>query len=783
MMDSKSLDMLEFPRIREMIAGYTAFSGGRELAENLLPRQDAQGILHLLAQTAEARQLLNLDQGFSIGDVTDIREKAYLAEKEGILEPLSLLEVRSSLAALHALRRYLKELAEDYPRLGEIAGNIEELRQIEKDIGSCIDPSGEVLDSASPALGTIRRQLRDTRSQILEKLEQIVRSPRGQRILQEDIITEREGRYVVLVKMENRHDIKGIVHDISNTEATVFIEPAITVGLGNAIRELVIEERREIERILRILSAGVGAHADDIARNIELAAELDLIMAKARFGRRIKGAEPVIIEADGPERTGYLKLVNARHPLLGENAVPFSVELGHDYSILVITGPNTGGKTVTLKTIGLLSLMAQAGIPIPADAESHLPVFDGVFADIGDEQSIEQTLSTFSWHMGNINRIVKQATGKSLVLLDELGTSTDPAEGSALARAILRYFLQRSTLAVATTHFSDLKAFAYATAGLENASLEFDPVNLTPTFQLALGIPGGSNAMATAARLGLPPERIDDARGMLTQGGQELETLLNNLMTEKQNISSVQKELDAERRRLQKQNAEMTAELERLKTEERHTIRQARDDIVREAAELNREIRQAAAEMRKSNSADRIEQARRTLADVREWLDSEAWQPPAGELPDAGSETISVGDTVRLREVGLTATVLSVSEESREVEIQAGRTKMRIGLDSVTKVTSTQAPIPPREVHPVARSAPRQLDLRGKRADEIEPLLDSYLNDAAQANLDEVRIIHGMATGTVRSIVRDFLSSHPLAKSYRAGERDEGGDGATVVRL
>lgn len=783
MMDSKSLDMLEFPRIREMIASYTAFSGGREMAENLLPRQDAEGILHLLAQSAEARQLLNLDRGFSIGDVTDIREKAYLAEKEGILEPLSLLDIKSSLAALHELRRYLRDMAEDYPRLWEIAGDIEELRQIEKDISSCIDPSGEVLDSASPALATIRRQLHDTRSQILEKLETIVRSPRGQRILQEDIITEREGRYVVLVKMENRHEFKGIVHDISNTESTVFIEPTVTVGLGNAIRELVIEERREVERILRLLSAEVGARADDIARNIELAAELDLIMAKARFGRRIKGAEPVITGPDSPESAGYLKLVNARHPLLGEKAVPFSVELGHDYGILVITGPNTGGKTVTLKTIGLLSLMAQAGIPIPADAESQLPIFDGVFADIGDEQSIEQTLSTFSWHMGNVNRIVKQATGRSLVLLDELGTSTDPAEGSALARAILRYFLQRGTLAVATTHFSDLKAFAYATGGLENASLEFDPVNLAPTYHLTLGIPGGSNAMSTAARLGLPPEIIDDARGMLTQGDQELENLLNNLMTEKQSVSSLQKELEAERRHLQQQNNEMTAELERLKTEERHTIQHARDDIVREAAELNREIRQAAAEMRKTKSADRIREARQTLSDVRERLESETWQPQAGELPVTGSETISVGDTVRLREVGLTATVLSLSGESREVEIQAGRTKMRIGLDSVTRVTDAPIPPPPREIQPAARSAPRQLDLRGKRADEIEPLLDSYLNDALQANLNEVRIIHGMGTGTVRSIVRDFLASHPLAKSFRTGERNEGGDGATVVRL
>ena len=375
--------------------------------------------------------------------MTDVRDKARLAGLEGILEPLSLLEVQQTLAALHELRRYLKSIAADYPLLWSIVEGITELHQIEKDIESCLDPAGEVLDTASPTLSAIRQQLRETRGQILEKLETVVRSPRGSRILQEDVITEREGRYVLLVKIENRNDIKGIVHDISNTGATVFMEPTATVGLGNALRELIIEERREVEKVLRLLSAEVGARSEDIARSIELVAELDLIMAKARYAQRIKAAEPEIIEP-GKKTGNFIKLVEARHPLLGDKAVAFSLEMGKDFSGLVITGPNTGGKTVTLKTIGLLSVMAQAGLLVPAAAESRLPIFDGVFADIGDEQSIEQTLSTFSWHMGNVVRIIRNATGKSLVLLDELGTSTDPAEGSALARAILRYFLARA---------------------------------------------------------------------------------------------------------------------------------------------------------------------------------------------------------------------------------------------------------------------------------------------------------------------------------------------------
>jgi DNA mismatch repair protein MutS2 len=783
MMDAKSLDMLEFPRIREMISGYAAFSGGREMAGELRPLTDYNAITHLLAQTAEARELLSLERGFTVGDVTDIREHARLAEKEGILDPAVLLEVRSCLAALHELVRALKEHIEDYPLLWDIASGIVELKQIEKDITSCIDPSGDVLDAASPDLASIRRQLRDTRGQILERLENFVQSPRGRRMLQEDVITEREGRYVVLVKMEYRHEVKGIIHDISNTEATVFVEPTATVGLGNAIRELVIEERREVERVLRILSAEIGAHAADIARNIELASELDLIVAKAKFARAVKASEPVIVPPDAPDDESWLNLVDARHPLLGDKAVPFSAELGHTYDVLVITGPNTGGKTVTLKTIGLINLMAQSGIPVPAAPESRLPIFDGVFADIGDEQSIEQTLSTFSWHIGNVNRIVRQATGRSLVLLDELGTSTDPAEGAALARAILLYFQKRGTLAVITTHFTDLKAFAHATDGLQNASLEFDPVNLRPTYHLAIGIPGGSNAMATAARLGLPQEIIETARSYLSGGGQELETLLAGLMRERRTAAELRKQAEDERRRLEKQNAAVAKELERLRSEERRTIQQARDDIVREAAGLNREIKQAVSDLRKVKSTESVEAARRALAEVRERLEAGQLRPREDEEPATESETVAVGDTVRLREVGMTANVISLDEASREVEVQAGRTRMRLSLDAVTKVTQTTPQAPPRQVLPATPAPPRQLDLRGGRADEIEPLLDSYLNDAARANLPEVRIIHGVGTGTVRAIVRDFLDGYPLVKSFRAGERDEGGDGATIVKL
>jgi len=795
-MDDKSLEMLEFPRIREILAGFTSFSASRELATTLKPLQDYEQISLLLRQAAEARQLHGLDPAFSIGGVLDIREAAKMAALESILEPQSLLEIQQTLSSLHQLRSSLGKLSSDFPLLWNIAEGIVELRQIEKDIASCLDSSGEVLDTASPNLANIRHQLREIRGQILERLEAIIRSPRGRRILQEDIVTEREGRYVILVKVEYRHEIKGIVHDISNTGATVFAEPTVTVGLGNALRELVIEERREIERILGVLSAEVGIHSGEISRSIALAADLDLALAKARYAKKMKAAEPVITASGedrgktGDSKTCFLRLVEARHPLLGEKAVPFSVEIGRDFSILVITGPNTGGKTVTLKTIGLLSLMAQAGMPIPASEESHLPVFDSVFTDIGDEQSIEQTLSSFSWHMGNIVRIIRGTTEKSLVLLDELGTSTDPAEGSALARAILRHFLSRGTLTVATTHYSDLKAFAHTTPGLDNASLEFDTVTLTPTYRLTVGIPGGSNAMATASRLGIPAEIISDARGMLAEGSRELETLLANLMAEKQKTESLHRELTIEKDGLVRRNAEIDSERQRLKAEERKIIQEARDRIVCEAAELHKEIRQAAAELRKEKSIARMEQAKRAIATVREQLNSEVWQTKAGEKTEEqeiDASTINIGDTVWVKEAGLPATVLSILEEAQEVEVQAGRTRMRLGLDSVEKTSrpldTTAQGITPAVRQPVVRAVPLELDLRGKRADEVEWALDSYLNDAAQTTIEAARIIHGIGTGTVRNIVRDFLASHPLVKSFRSGGQNEGGDGVTIVRL
>jgi MutS2 family protein len=795
-MDDKSLEILEFPRIREILAGFTAFSASRELAIDIQPLSDYEQISLLLGQSAEARRLLSLQPDFAIGGILDIRGVVAMAARDKILEPKTLVEIQQTLAAMCRVRGNLGKLSEGLPLLWNIASGIVELHYIEKDIVGCIAPNGELLDNASPTLAIVRQRLREVRQQLLQHLEAIIRSPRGRRIIQEPIITEREGRYVIPIKVEFKREMKGIVHSVSNTGVTVFVEPLVVAELGNTLRELAMEEEREVERILRNLSAEVGACEVDISRSVARAAELDLALAKARYALKARATEPILTSFNESgkilegEQAGVIRLAEAKHPLLAGKAVPLSIEIGRDFSTLVVTGPNTGGKTVVLKTIGLLSLMTQAGIPIPASAESRIPVFDGIFADIGDEQSIEQTLSSFSWHMGNIVRIINSATERSLVLLDELGTSTDPAEGSALARSILLYLLSRGTTTVATTHFSDLKVFAHTTPGLQNASLDFDPVTLAPTYHLIVGIPGGSNALATASRLGLPTEIINDARGMLSKGTQEMETLLADLISEKRAVETLHCDLERERNEAERRNVELKTEFRLLKTEGQKVIQETRDKVTREAAELQKEIRHAASELRKEKSKEKIEQARKVMSAVQEQLKSEVWQAKVDmktEEEAVEESSISAGDTVWLREVNLQATVLSVLEETRQVEVQAGMTKLRLGLDSVEKVARPRGNATPKFI-PVKRQLPEhavaaELDLRGRRAEEIEWLLDSYLNDASLSNLSEVCIIHGFGTGTVRNIVRELLVSHPLSKSFRPGGKGEGGDGVTIVKL
>jgi DNA mismatch repair protein MutS2 len=792
----RNLELLEFHKIREILAGYTSFSASRELALDLVPLSNEEDVRLRLRQSAEARRLLSLSPDFHIGDVVDIREVVKMAARGKILDTKSLLEIQKTLAATRGVKRHLMNMPQELPLLSGLAEDIVALDHIEKDIDNCLSPNGDLLDTASPKLASVRRRMREVRQELLTHLQAIVTSPRGRRIAQEPIVTEREGRYVIPVKVECRRQIRGIVHDVSNTEATVFIEPWTTTETQNELRELVAGEKDEVERILKTLSAEAGAFESEISRNIELVAELDLALAKARYARDARATEPVMVAAvrgtreEADEPGGVLRLVEARHPLLGKKAVPLSVQIGRDCSILVITGPNTGGKTVALKTMGLLSLMALAGLPIPAQAESRIPLFKGVYADIGDEQSIEQTLSTFSWHMGNIVHIINNATAQSLVLLDELGTNTDPGEGSALGRAILLHFLSQRTMTVATTHYTELKALAHATDGMQNAALDVDPVTMAPTYHLTVGIPGGSNALATASRLGLPEEIVDRARDMLSKSAQEIESLLTHLVTEQKTVESIRHGLEAELNEAEQSGADLKNKLRQLEEERRRIVKQTRDQVVREAAELQMIIRGAAADLRKEKSREKIERAKKALAGAQEKLNAEVWQAKPSvetEEVEAWEGPIASGDTVWLRDANVPATVLSVYEERGLVEVQAGKVKMTLRLDGVEKrIPSTGEVKTGRALIRAEMSKPGvlpELDLRGKRAEEVELFLDDYLNEASLSTLSQVCIIHGIGTGTVRQIVREMLASHPLVSSFRPGEKGEGGDGVTIVSM
>ncbi|MFC1939937.1 endonuclease MutS2 [Chloroflexota bacterium] len=787
-MDEKSLEILEFPEVKKILAGYTSFSVSNEMVLDLMPLSDYDEVSLLLRQSTEARSPLSIVRDFTVGGAFDIREDVKFAALGKILEPKKLTEVQQTLATARQVRNSLNEVSKEAPLLWEIAKGIEDLSNIEREITRCLSPGGEVLDHASPDLTAIRSQLRDTHELLMKRLESIMRTPRGRKIIQEPIITEREGRYVIPVKVKFRKEIKGITHDVSNTGASVFVEPWSTVDMGNTYRELQNAEKREIERILRKLSIAVGAKEAGILLSISRLAELDMIMAKARYARSVKAVEPGLIkpsnEPDRGNHSFFMKLVDARHPLLGQKAVPLSVEIGKDFSTLVITGPNTGGKTVALKNIGLLSLMTQSGIPIPASPETRMPIFDGIFADIGDEQSIKQTLSSFSWHIGNIVRIIKNATERSLVLLDELGTSTNPAEGSALARAVLLHFLSSRTLTAATTHYADLKAFAHITPGLQNASFDFDPVTLEPTYHMTVGIPGGSNALAVAARLGVPAAIIEQATTMLPQGALDLESMLSDIAAEKIKITEMRTLLEKAKNEAEARNMEIESRLAQLRSEERKLIQEARDKVMMEAADLHRQIRQANLDLRKQRSKEMVDAARKSLADVEVQLDGEVLALKT-EQPQA-QEPIAVGDTVYMSEFDLHGRVCSISEETQEVEVQAGQVTLRVRLNSIEKARSAATIQPEAKskiVTPVGRPTLSSLDLRGKRADEVEVLLDSYLNEATLANLSEVKIIHGFGTGTVRQIVRDFLTGHTLVRSFRAGNKEEGGDGVTIASL
>jgi DNA mismatch repair protein MutS2 len=781
-MDTKDLTLLEFPAIRNLIAGHCSFSLSRDMALSLEPATNPEIVQKGLNTSAEARRLLEAEPSIGVSGLEDISPDVQAAGRGKTLDSRTLALARSSLETMRLLRDRVKPRRDEIPALADLASNIGDFSPIVHAIDRAISPDGEILPNASAKLESIRRGLRDTRATLVDKLQTFIASDSERHYIQEPIVTEREGRYVIALKSERRGDVKGIVHDVSNTGATLFVEPFQTLEMGNALKELQIEEAREIERILSEISELAGAASAEIIASLKATAEIDFALAKARYAARVRAYEAQVY-APGEGNPAIIHLEEARHPLLGGGAVPLNLEIGRDFNILMITGPNTGGKTVALKTIGLLCLMTQAGLPIPAEPGTRLPVLQGVFADIGDEQSIQETLSTFGWHMSNISRILKDAQGASLVLLDEIGASTDPQEGAALARAIILHLLKRNILGAITTHYVELKVFAHVTAGLQNASFDFNPKTLKPTFHLTLGTPGGSNAIATAASFGLPQEVIAEARESLSQSARELEELLAGLQAERDRLEELNKGLDAEKQELSERGESLARELKQIKDEKKRIIQDARDGLVAELASVQKELKAAAAALKRDRSDEAVERVRnisqRAHAELKEGASAEDYSKA---LQDASE--IQTGDTVFLTEVGVEAVVTSINERTGQIEAAAGPLRFRVDRDEVSKSTGTGQPyiskkrsrLPVKEVQP-------ELDLRGRRADEVEPLLDSYLSDAALGGRRSVRIIHGFGTGTVRSIIREQAAHHPLVKSFHSAPPNEGGDGATIIEM
>ncbi|MCL4297115.1 MAG: Smr/MutS family protein [Anaerolineae bacterium] len=814
----KHLVTLEFPKILDKLAYYAMFSASKELALALRPSPylaEAQG---WQAETSEAVHLLSAKVGIGIGGTRDVRPLTGRAQRGAILIPPELLEIRQTLIAARDLQRTITRLAEVYPRLADIAQRIEPCPGLVNDINQAIDERGEVKSSASPELARIRRELETAYSRLMERLNRLVASTQYSRYLQEPLVTQRAGRYVIPLKAEFKGKIQGIIHDQSASGATLFIEPLATVELNNKWRQLQLDEEEEIRKILLALSEQVGGQSRLIDHTVVALAELDLAFAKAKYAEAMDAVEPILINpdkihggrgageqesrgeisADPRASAATFKLSAARHPLLDPaTVVPITITLPAETRMLIITGPNTGGKTVSLKTVGLLAAMAQAGLRIPAAEGSTLPFFNRIFADIGDEQSIEQSLSTFSSHMTNIVQILEQCDHRSLVILDELGAGTDPIEGSALARSILSYLLERQVTTFVATHYSELKAFAHTTPGVANASMEFNVATLSPTFRLLIGLPGASNAFTIAQRLGLPADIIDRARGLVSEDAQQIEAMLAEIKAQTEAAQQVRRQAEAEREEAEKQTQQVQKRLAEIDTERRDILNAAREDARREIKAAREEIRafkeQAEAEI-KAKAEAKVELS--PTAKIEEQLtqletkiqakierDKKSKAKPAPQPPAPG--TLSLGDKVFIPQFNTVGEVVGL--QNKQIEVQLGAFRSTVPLASVV----LQEKAAPREAEatyssvkvPPVESPGMELDLRGQVTEEALLRLDQYLDQAFLARLPWVRIIHGKGSGALRQAVRQELSGHPMVSSYRPGDESEGGEGVTVAKL
>lgn len=789
-MDDRALRTLEFAKIKEMLAAQAATSLGREICEDLIPSTEFLEVQHRQAETSEARRLYNGSKSIPLGGIHDLRPSVQRALLGGMLDPQELLDVADTIASGRRLKKFLMENREDAPILATLANMIGTFQTMEAEIRQAITVHGEVADDASPALHSIRRAQRTIQGRIKEKMDSYLRGPAA-KYLQEPIVTIRDDRYVVPVKIEYRSQVPGIVHDQSGSGSTLFIEPMAAVEMTNELKELALKEREEVARILSRLSGLLAADGNAMVDSLHAFAQIDFASAKGRLSASLDCTAPDL------ERESMLEIRRGRHPLLRGAVVPVDIHIGIGFDTLVITGPNTGGKTVTLKTMGLFVLMTQAGLHLPAGFGTRIGIFDQIFVDVGDEQSIEQSLSTFSSHMTNIVRILANLEGRALVMLDELGAGTDPTEGAALAKSILEHLHARGALTVATTHYSELKAFAFAHPRVENASVEFDSETLRPTYRLLIGVPGSSNAFEISGRLGLSPVLVDRARSYVPASQERVEDLISSIhesrsQLEKERMEAARLRMEAQQMRadFEKKYAgaqqKATDLMEKTRAQAAQILAQAR----REAEAVIDELKAALKQQREAERTQAITSARSRLSQARQALEPErAEYRRSGEAPKG----LKPGDAVVLLTLGQTGYVLAPPDASGNVLVQAGILKVTVPLLDVARAEEAEAKGGRRgaSVRSQAQSASlakareiaTELDLRGLMVEEALERVDKYLDDAVLAGAPQVRIIHGKGTGALRKAVTEHLRGHRHVTSYRLGGLGEGGDGVTVAKL
>ena len=785
----KSLNILELPSVLEMLASEAVSDAAKEAAFALKPSADKREVLRRLHETTAAKNLMVLRGSPGFSGIKDVSASLMRADRGGMLNTRELLDIAALLRCARSVQGYVGDDKKDKTEIDYLFSSLRSNKYLEEKINTSIVAEEEIADGASSELANIRRHMRIAGDKIRTSLQKIISSPYYQKALQEPIITMRNNRYVVPVKSEFKAQVPGLVHDMSSSGATMFIEPMTVVELNNEIRELLAKEKQEIDRILMALSAEASACGDDIRCDYTVLTALDLIFAKAKLSYKLNSGEPELSE------NGELVLKKARHPLLPKGtAVPIDVRLGGEFDTLVITGPNTGGKTVSIKTMGLLCVMAQCGLHIPADDGSCVPVFGKVLADIGDEQSIEQSLSTFSAHMTNIVGILNECDENTFVLFDELGAGTDPVEGAALAISIIEYARGVGAKIAATTHYAEIKVFATTTDGVQNASCEFDVETLRPTYRLLIGIPGKSNAFAISSRLGLSDSIIEDAKKRIDSEAASFEEVLESLEATRQRMEKDREEADkllkkaeidaeATAKRLSEAESEREKHTKLAKREARQIIEDARRTVDNIFDELNKMRKAAVKDMDWQKVNEMKADVRRKLNETEDRLDAKEEK----EVPPPSERPVKPGDTVVILSMGTKADVISVSPD-RMLTLQAGLLKITVKESEVRltedKLKKQVKKFEASRAAQIRTASERpELDIRGMMTDEAIPVLEKYIDNAQMAKLNTVTIIHGKGTGALRAAVHESLKRSRQVKSFRLGRFGEGENGVTIVEL